>query len=39
VSYAGQKIDDPTANVEIPSKEPAVLKVGKRRVCQIVREG
>jgi tyrosyl-tRNA synthetase len=36
VSFADEKINDPTAEVTIPA-EPVVLKVGKRRVCQVGR--
>jgi len=36
VTFADAKIDNPTAEVEIPT-DPVVLKVGKRRVCQVVR--
>lgn len=37
VSFADQKVTDPTANVTIPADQPAILKVGKRRICQIAR--
>jgi tyrosyl-tRNA synthetase len=37
VSFAGHRIDDPTAEIDLPA-EPVVLKVGKRRVCQVVRK-
>lgn len=35
VNYDGQKITDPTVKVTIPADRPAVLAVGKRRVCQV----
>lgn len=35
VSFADKKISDPVAEVKL-TDTPAVLKVGKRRVCQIV---
>jgi tyrosyl-tRNA synthetase len=34
VMFNGQKITDPAARVTVPS-EPVVLKVGKRRICQV----
>ncbi len=37
VTLGDDKITDPQAEVEIPT-EPTVLKVGKRRVCHIVRK-
>lgn len=37
VSWAGEKITDAQAAVEIPDKTPVILQVGKRRVCQVVR--
>ncbi len=36
VTFAGQKITDPQAKITLD--EPAVLKVGKRRVCRVVFE-
>jgi tyrosyl-tRNA synthetase len=35
VSFDGQKITDPAAKVTIPADRPAVLMVGKRRVCWV----
>ena len=36
VTFGDEKINDPTAEVEVPA-QPVVLKVGKRRVCQVAR--
>lgn len=37
VSFDGHKITDSTAQVTIPADRPAILQVGKRRVCQVQR--
>lgn len=37
VTFGDQKINDPTAEVQL-GDEPTLLKVGKRRVCQVVRQ-
>ena len=37
VTFAGQKITDTAAQVTLPPDGPAVLQVGKRRVCQVQR--
>ena len=40
VSFAGEKINDERAAVTVPEgDEPAILKVGKRRVCGVKRGG
>jgi len=36
VTFGERKINDPAAAVDLPA-EPVVLKVGKRRVCRVVR--
>lgn len=36
VTWGEEKADDPQATISIPS-EPTILKVGKRRVCQVVK--
>jgi tyrosyl-tRNA synthetase len=35
VTFADKKISDPTAQVQIPTDQPVVLKVGKRKICQV----
>jgi len=35
VSFADEKVNDPTGQVNVTA-EPAVLKVGKRRICHVV---
>ncbi len=35
VSFDDEKIGDPTGVVRVPADRPAVLKVGKRRVCAV----
>ena len=35
VSFDGEKVTDPTASVTVPSDREVVLKLGKRRVCQV----
>jgi tyrosyl-tRNA synthetase len=39
VSFDGEKITDPTAEVTLPSDREAVLKLGKRRVCKVTAAG